>query len=103
LRRDLCERIPRPLKPGDKDENAAFSTPLSITGSPAELDQELPRQLVEFVGAHLQLAISLESAKELMAAATKAARDSEHKATPAKAAIPPTAAAVNDNLGLEDT
>jgi hypothetical protein len=38
-----------------------------------------------------------------MAAATKAARDLERKATPAKAAIPPTAAAVNDNLGLEDT
>ena len=48
---EICVNvIPRPLKPGDKDENAALSTPLSITGSPAELDQELPRQLVEFVG-----------------------------------------------------
>jgi PRTRC genetic system protein E len=54
LSRTSCDEIcvtviPRPLKAGEKDENNALTTPLSITGTPTELDQELPKQLLEFV------------------------------------------------------
>ena len=45
--------IPQRLKPSETDENSALTTPLSISGTPKELDEELPKQLVEFVGGHL--------------------------------------------------
>ena len=48
---------------------------LAITGTPKELDEQLPRQLVEFVEAHLGLSSTLKSAKEQMEAAAKAARE----------------------------
>ena len=38
--------------------------PLRVTGTPKELDEELPRQLAEFVETHLALSSSLKSAKE---------------------------------------
>jgi PRTRC genetic system protein E len=76
--------IPRPLKAGDKDENNALTTPLSLTGTPAELDQELPKQLVEFVGSHLQLSSTLQSAKAEMAAAAKTAKEALKKSAAAK-------------------
>jgi PRTRC genetic system protein E len=82
---EICVNvIPRPRTAGDKDENNALLTPLSISGTPTELDQELPKQLVEFVGAHLELSSSLRSAKEEMAAAAKLARDAARKSTAPK-------------------
>ena|ERR1044071_3210456 len=90
--------IPQRVKK-DAEDNA-LTTPLSLTGTPEELDQELPRQLVEFVGAHLQLSSSLRSAKEEMEAAGKGAKEAARKATSAKpgtsstAAKPCTAAAI---------
>ena len=50
--------VPKPLK-SDQDDGAVLSTPLSLTGSPKELDEQLPRQLVEFVEAHLALSSTL--------------------------------------------
>ena len=47
--------IPKPLKSDQQDDDAALTTPLSVTGTPKELDEQLPRQLVEFVEAHLGL------------------------------------------------
>ena len=75
--------IPKKLKEG---ENAALMTPLSVTGTAEELDQELPSTLVSFVSAHLQLRNSLERAKAEMDAATKTAQaEARSKAkTPAK-------------------
>ena len=46
--------IPQRLKSGDEN-NDALTTPLSLTGTPRELDEELPKQLVEFVHSHLEL------------------------------------------------
>lgn len=63
--------IPRKLS---ESENDALTTPLSVAGTAEELDAELPSALVQFVGAHLELKSTLESAKEQMAAAAKTAK-----------------------------
>jgi PRTRC genetic system protein E len=47
--------IPQRLKSTNTDQNDALLTPLSISGTPKELDEALPAQLVEFVGTHLGL------------------------------------------------
>lgn len=76
--------IPKPLKPDQHDNNAALTTPLSVTGTPKELDEQLPRQLVEFVEAHLGLSSTLKIAKEQMDAAAKAARETAKRSTTSK-------------------
>ena len=63
--------IPRKL---NESENDALTTPLSVAGTAEDLDAQLPSALVQFVGAHLELRNTLESAKEQMAAAAKAAK-----------------------------
>jgi PRTRC genetic system protein E len=60
--------IPKKLKDG---ENAALTTPLSVTGTAEELDRDLPSTLVSFVSSHLQLKSSLERAQAEMDAAAK--------------------------------
>jgi len=76
--------IPQRLKSGDEN-NEALTTPLSLTGTPRELDEELPKQLLEFVQSHLELSSTLKSAKEEMEAAAKAAREASRKSTATKA------------------
>jgi PRTRC genetic system protein E len=84
--------IPRKL---NESENDALTTPLSVAGTAEELDAELPSALVQFVGAHLELKNTLESAKEQMAAAAKAANaEARTKVTPPKIAPVPTEPAV---------
>jgi PRTRC genetic system protein E len=68
-------------------EDKGVTTPLAITGTAEELDRDLPQQLVEFVGAHLQLQSTLSSAKAEIEAAAKAAREDVRK----KFSKPPTA------------
>lgn len=63
--------IPKKLKEG---ENEALTTPVSITGTAEELDQDLPSTLVSFVSAHLHSQNSLEKAKAEMDAASKTAQ-----------------------------
>jgi len=80
--------IPRKL---NESENDALTTPLSVAGTAEELDADLPSALVQFVGAHLELKNTLESAKEQMAAAAKAAKaEARSKVTPPKIAPVPT-------------
>ena len=74
-------------------EDKSTTTPLAITGSPEELDRDLPQLLVEFVGAHLQLQNTLSSAKADMDAAARTAREEARKKTTkpaatAKATVP---------------
>ncbi len=69
-----------PQKASDTEDNA-LTTPLAITGTAEELDRDLPQQLVEFTGAHLQLQTTLASAKAEMEAAAKTARDEARKKT----------------------
>ena len=81
---EICINIiPKPLK-SEHDNNAALTTPLSVTGTPKELDEQLPSQLVEFVETHLGLSSTLKSAKEQMEAAAKAAREAARKPTSSK-------------------
>ncbi len=76
--------IPKPLKSDQQDDGAGLTTPLRVTGAPKELDEQLPRQLVEFVETHLGLSSTLKSAKEQMEAAAKAAREAARKPTSSK-------------------
>ena len=78
--------IPRKL---NESENAALTTPLSVAGTAEDLDAELPSALVQFVGAHLELKNTLETAKEQIAAAAKAAKaEARSKVTPKTAPVP---------------
>ena len=76
--------VPKPLKSDQQDDGAALTTPLSVTGTPKELDEHLPGQLVEFVETHLGLSSTLKDAKEQMEAAAKAAREVAKKSTNSK-------------------
>ncbi len=76
--------IPKALKSDRQDDDAALTTPLAVTGTPKELDEQLPRQLVEFVEAHLGLSSTLKSAKEQIEAAAKAAKEAARKPTSSK-------------------
>ncbi len=90
--------IPQKLKDG---ENAALTTPVTVTGTAEELDRELPATLVNFVSSHLELKNTLERAKSEMETAAKTAQAEARakskttatrvapKAEPAKAAETP--------------
>jgi PRTRC genetic system protein E len=86
-----------PQKASDTDDNS-LTTPLAITGTAEELDRDLPQQLVEFTGAHIQLQSTLASARAEMEAAAKAAREEARKksakpSSPTSPATPATPAA----------
>jgi PRTRC genetic system protein E len=86
--------LPKKLADG---ENAALTTPMSFTGTAAELDAQLPDAIVGFVASHLELKNTLERAKEEMAAAAKAAQDeARNKSKTAKKAAPVTAPVKRD-------
>jgi len=57
-----------------------------VAGTAEELDAELPSALVQFVGAHLELKNTLDSAKEQMAAAAKTAKAEARSKASAKTA-----------------
>lgn len=63
--------IPQKLKEG---ENAALTTPLTVSGPAEELDRDLPATLVNFVAAHLELKNTLDRAKAEMDAAARTAQ-----------------------------
>ena len=81
--------IPQRLKSTNTDQNDALLTPLSISGTPKELDEALPAQLLEFVGAHFGLSTTLKTVKEQMDGAAKTAREAARKSTSGKAATSP--------------
>jgi PRTRC genetic system protein E len=76
--------IPKALKSDHQDDDATLTTPLAVTGTPKELDEQLARQLVEFVETHLGLSSTLKSAKKQMDAAAKAAREAAKKSASTK-------------------
>lgn len=76
--------VPKPLKSDQQDDGAALRTPLSVTGTPKELDEQLSGHLVEFVETHLGLSSTLKSAKEQMEVAAEAAREAAKKSTNSK-------------------
>ncbi|HTY85335.1 MAG TPA: PRTRC system protein E [Silvibacterium sp.] len=68
--------IPKKISDG---ENDALTTPVSVTGTVEELDEELPQTLLHFVSSHLELKNSLEQAKAEMEEASKTARAEARK------------------------
>ncbi|MGA8501229.1 MAG: PRTRC system protein E [Candidatus Sulfotelmatobacter sp.] len=100
--------VPKLLKSDQHDDDAALTTPLSVTGTPKELDEQLPRQLVEFVETHLGLSSTLKSAKDQMEAAAKAAREAAKKPTNSKShsgsskSAPPSPAKVQTEAGAKE-
>ena len=56
-------------------ENAALATPLCCTGTPEELDRELPTQVREFVAGHVALSANLAEIQREREEAEKAARE----------------------------
>ena len=88
--------VPQKLKDG---ENAALTTPLTVTGTADELDRELPATVVNFVAAHLELKNTLDRAKAEMDAAAKAAQAearSKSKTQPTKVVAKPEQARASE-------
>jgi PRTRC genetic system protein E len=63
-----------------KDEVAALITPLSLVGTPEEIDAELPQLLASYSEGHTTVLESLKELQEALAAAAKAAKDATAKA-----------------------
>lgn len=68
--------IPKKITDG---ENDALTTPVSVTGTVEDLDQELPHTLLHFVSSHLALENTLERAKAEIEEASKIARAEARK------------------------
>ena len=64
--------IPKRLK---DSENAALAMPFCSTGTPEELDRELPTQVREFVAGHVVLGANLAEIQREREEAEKAARE----------------------------
>ena len=69
-------------------ENTALTTPFSVTGTAEDLDAQLPQAFVEFVGKHLELKNTLETAKAEMDAAAKQAKEDAKSKTKTTAKKP---------------
>lgn len=65
---------------------AALNSPLSITGTAAEIDAGLPRVLVEYVDGLAQLACSLDVVQQDLAAAHKLVEEAKKSKVAVKAA-----------------
>jgi PRTRC genetic system protein E len=68
-------------KRSSEAENKALTTPLSIEGTPAEIDAELVPHLMAYTEMHRSFRTTLAEAKAAIDAATKAARDESRQKT----------------------
>ena len=68
--------IPKRLK---DSENATLATPFCCTGTPEELDRELPTQVRDFVAGHVTLSNNLAEIQRDREEAEKAAREEAKK------------------------
>jgi PRTRC genetic system protein E len=66
----------------------ALTTPLSLTGTPGEIDAELAQKLKAFVDSHLALQQSVDEAKQQIAEAVKAIEERDKARSKSKAAVP---------------
>jgi PRTRC genetic system protein E len=96
--------IPKCLKENDAAEKS-LSTPLSITGTAAELDCELPAQLANYTQSVLETSSTLRQVREAhqcavkeLEAENKKALDAKRKVTASKV----TTQAEDKNRGKED-
>jgi PRTRC genetic system protein E len=72
--------VPKRVK---DDENAALTTPLCCTGTPEELDRELPAQVRDFVGGYVTLSVNLAQIQREREEAEKATREEAKRKTKA--------------------
>ena len=70
-----------PSKSGDKTESPALSQPLTITGTPAELDRQLAPQLSAFTGSILETGSTLERLKKPGHGSTAGTRAASRRST----------------------
>ena len=70
--------IPKRLKEGDSGD-CALSTPLTVTGTPEELDREFSGQLVAFTGSVVRLGSNLSEIEATHATAVKAVEAEKKK------------------------
>lgn len=70
--------IPKRLKDGDSGDDA-LTTPLTVTGTPDELDREFASQLVGFTGAFVKLGSNLAELEAAHATAVKAVEAEKKK------------------------
>lgn len=75
--------IPKCLKENDSSEKA-LTTPLSVTGTAADLDRDLPAQLTGFASAMLQTGSTLAQIQETHRAAIKEIEAENRKALESK-------------------
>jgi PRTRC genetic system protein E len=75
----------------------ALTTPLSLTGTPEEIDAELAKTLRDFAESHVQLQKAVDQAKEQIAVAVKAIEDREKNKAKVKTVARPTIAAEDAN------
>ena len=68
--------VPKRMK---ESENTALATPLCCTGTPEELDRDLPTHLREFVAGHVTLSNNLAEIQRDREDAEKAAREELNK------------------------
>jgi len=68
---------------------AALTTPLSLTGTPDEIDVEMPQSLAQFAESHVQLQRALEDAKEQIAGAVKEIQERDKNKPKTSAASAP--------------
>ena len=66
----------------------ALTTPLSLTGTPVEIDAELAQQLKAFVDSHLALQQSVDGAKQQISEAVKAIEERDKARPKSKTAQP---------------
>jgi PRTRC genetic system protein E len=66
----------------------ALTTPLSLTGTPTEIDAELAEQLKAFVDSHLALQQSVDGAKQQIVEAVKAIEERNRARSKSKTALP---------------
>lgn len=64
--------IPRKLGDGGSEDNAALTTPLTVTGKAEELDRDLPSQLASFTESIAKSGSNLEEVRTQHTAAIKA-------------------------------
>jgi PRTRC genetic system protein E len=66
----------------------ALTTPISLTGTPEEVDAELAQQLKAFVASHVALQQSVDEAKQQIAEAVKAIEERDKARSKSKTAPP---------------
>jgi PRTRC genetic system protein E len=64
----------------------ALTTPVSLTGTPEEIDESLPQALTDFAQSHVRLQNTVDDARKEIAEAVKAAEERDKTKTRTKSA-----------------